>query len=110
MRKQIGVYEKILAAVAVSVFGVAILSPSASAATIPVDDVTAVGSPVTCNLQSAIESANTNTAVNGCVAGDPMPAVDTIELGNGAYQLAGDSTTVLSESTNLYGVRVLIRR
>ncbi len=90
--------------IVLAIAGIVAASPKASAATITVDDMTAAGSLTTCNLRSAIQSSNTNTAVNGCVAGDPMPAVDTIQLGSGTYQLSGDSNTYIAESTHLVGI------
>ncbi len=41
----------------------------------------------TCSLREAIDAANANVPVGGCAAGDPEPAVDTINVPAGTYVL-----------------------
>lgn len=63
---------------------------SARAATITVNTtsdgfiLTLPGQPLPCRLRDAITAANTNSAVGGCVKGDPSPVVDTILFKLGA--------------------------
>lgn len=62
-----------------------------SAATIVVNDQTAAGSATTCSLSDALAAAETNTAVNGCTAGDAYPTMDVISLGSGTYAMVGSA-------------------
>jgi hypothetical protein len=68
-------------------------SSSALAATIPVTTRTdVVADDGRCSLREAVGAANGNRASGGapgeCVAGDPVPVVDVIELRRGKYKLA----------------------
>ena len=64
----------------------------ASAATITVN--TATDAPgAQCTLRDAIKAANTDTAHNGCVAGQASPNVDTIQ-----FQLPNPSTITLASA------------
>lgn len=62
----------------------ALCTGTALATTITVT-TTGPSSRTQCNLTDAIQAATTNTRVNGCRAGQPAPATDTIQLkaGNG---------------------------
>ena len=66
----------------------ALLSP-AGASTITVNSNADIGSAGVCVLRDAIIAANTNTAVNGCLAGQSSPTIDTIQ-----FSLASNALTI----------------
>jgi CSLREA domain-containing protein len=63
--------------------------PAGASAAVPIAVTTTddAANPAGCSLREAVESANTDTAVGGCTAGD---GVDTITLGQGNYALTYD--------------------
>lgn len=73
------------------------------AATITVDTTAVTGSASECSLQDALTAANTNTAVNGCVAGDSLPITDIIALPAGTFNIGNSYTMQPSESVSIHG-------
>ena len=67
----------------------ACLAPGAGtwAATITVDTTADDPDPSTCSLREAVRSANQNTALGACTAGEAAPVVDVITLPAGTYLL-----------------------
>ncbi len=59
----------------------------AEANTITVNSNADTGSAAVCVLRDAITAANTNTAVNGCIAGQASPTFDTIQFNLGSSAL-----------------------
>ncbi len=59
----------------------------AAANTITVNSNADTGSAGVCVLRDAITAANTNTALNGCVAGQASPTIDTIQFSLGSSAL-----------------------
>lgn len=74
---------------------------SAHAATITVNTTATTGSVSDCTILDAVDAANTNLAVNGCIAGDAEPAVDTINLPAGVIDL--NTSLTFSESVIFQG-------
>src|SRR4029079_376308 len=75
-----------------------IIAAPARAAVIPVTTLgESSGNPMVCSLRAAIQAANTNAPVDGCVAGS---GTDTVQLGAGTYTL---STGAASENANASG-------
>lgn len=82
----------------VTAVGMLIAAQSAAAAVIAPDTLTDEynSDPMTCSLREAVQSANTDTAFNGCTPGS---GADEIDLGDGTYQLSRPEAT----STNADG-------
>jgi hypothetical protein len=86
-----------LAAVA-AVSTTAAFSGAVSAATITVTSLADPGTPATCTLRQAIESANTNTAVGTCAAG---VGVDTIVFDAALGLSAATPGTITLDQTSM---------
>lgn len=76
----------LFAAFALCTLCIQIFTAKAEAAIIMVDDLSAAGSPTTCSLSDAVNAANANTPTNGCLAGEPEPTIDVIQLSEGTYE------------------------
>ena len=76
-----------------------VMAPVVHANTINVNSILDSSDPSQCTLHDAILAANTNTQVQGCAAGDPYPAMDTINVGfSRTYCLLHSCTIILSQS------------
>lgn len=75
----------------------------AHAATITVDTTAATGTASECSLQDALTAANTNTAVNGCLAGDSLPVVDVVQLPAGTFAIGYAFNIQPDESVSIRG-------
>ncbi len=71
--------------------------PVAYTNTIVVNSILDTPDPGKCILRDAILAANSNSAVGGCAAGSPYPAMDTISVGFGRlYCLVNPCTIILT--------------
>ncbi|MCC7432184.1 hypothetical protein IT412_01525, partial [Candidatus Peregrinibacteria bacterium] len=79
-------------------------SLNAIAATITVDTLNDSGSVGDCELRDAIGSANTNSAVDNCTAGEASPVVDVIDFSvGGTINLNGTQLPTITEAVEIDG-------
>lgn len=77
---------------------------SAFAATITVDTLNDTGGAGDCELRDAINSANSNSAVDNCTAGEAAPIVDRIDFSvTGNIPLNGTALPTVTEAVNIDG-------
>lgn len=93
----------VLKGLGVSLFAVMYFAGPAHAATISVTTTDVTGSVSDCTFPDALNAAATNSAVNGCAAGDAEPAIDTIALPSGTIAADSNNTFTLSDSTVIRG-------
>lgn len=77
---------------------------SAFAATITVNTLNDTGGAGDCELRDAISSANSNTAVDNCNAGEPSPTIDNIDFSlSGTINLNGTQLPTITETVRIDG-------
>jgi hypothetical protein len=77
---------------------------NALAATITVNTLNDTGAAGDCELRDAIGSANTNTAVDNCVAGEAAPVTDIIDFSvSGTVNLNGTQLPAITETLEIDG-------